>query len=143
MIRSASLDRTVLDKKIGRYRFMPLNKRDFVSAEKVKSGTLALEYSDKGKNYKYRKDLEQVMNDWHMPQTDKPRNLEEYLTLHLGTDSVHSLCYVGSVYIENGDQSHCTQGVCILNPPNDLIDKNRFWEYDTNANKWHQPLKGK
>ncbi len=142
MIRAADLNKTELDKATGQYNFLPLNKKDFNDAAKLKFGTLTLEYTGHGKNYRYRKGLQQAMKSWISDRSaDKPRNLEEYLTLHVDTDRIKSLCYVNSVYVENGGQSHCTGGVCILNPPSELIDENRYWKYDPKINAWRQPLK--
>lgn len=140
MIRSADLNKTALDKTIGHYKFLPLTKQDFTRAEKVKLGPIVLEFIGKGKNYKYRKDMEEMIKDWYIPAREKPRNLCEYIALHVDTKNIQSLCYVGSAYIKNGDQLHCTRGVCILNPPNELIDKMQFWRYDTTTKKWHQSL---
>ena len=142
MVRAADLNKTKLDKYIGQYNFLPLNKKDFNDAAKLKFGAITLEYNGKGKNYKYRKDLQQVMRNWIFNRSaDKPRNLEEYLTLHIDTDKIQSLSYVNSVYVENEDQSHCTGGVCVLNPPSELIDESRYWQYDPEVNAWRQALK--
>jgi len=142
IIRAADLNKTELDKATGHYNFLPLNKKDFNDIAKLKFGAITLEHTGNGKNYRYRKDLQQVMNNWISDRSaDRPRNLEKYLTLHVDTDRIQSLCYVNSIYVENGSQSHCTGGVCILNPPRELIDENRFWKYDPEINTWCQPLK--
>lgn len=142
MIRSACLEKTVLDRLQGHYMFLPLNEQDFMRARRVKAGFIVLEYFSQGESYKYREDMELVMREWLIkPMTsEKPRSIEEYLTLHVDTRHIHSLCYVGSVYIECGEESHHSHCVCILNPPSKVIDKGRFWEYDANENKWRQSL---
>ncbi|WP_370980062.1 HEPN domain-containing protein [Agaribacterium sp. ZY112] len=140
MIWSSSLDQVKLDKAIGHYTFLQLNNNDFIDAKSVELGVIILEYINTSNKYKYRKDLVEVIKPWYLGKDEnRSRSIDEHLTVHVNTDNIHTLSYLGSVYIENRGQSFRTHGVCILNPPNEMIDKSRCWKYNAKERKWARP----
>jgi hypothetical protein len=142
MIRSADLNKTLIDKSIGQYKFFPVGKRDFTSVLKTKVAPIVLEYIEGRKNYRLCKYLELKVKEWYADRSDvKPRSIDEYLTSQVNSNNIRSLCYIGSAYIENSDKSHRTRGICILNPPAEFIDKKRYWMFDEENKLWLQPLR--
>ncbi|WP_420547597.1 HEPN domain-containing protein [Curvivirga sp.] len=142
MIRAARLNKTAIDREISPHKFLPVNKKDFTKITRGGRKTIILENKGNNKNYKYRHDYNQLIENWYdttHKDTTVPASLDEYLTLHVDPNEINSLCYSSSIYVENAEESHCAFGTCILNPPTHLSDPKRLWKYDVNLSRWYQP----
>lgn len=136
-IRAAKLDKTALDRALKRHKFIRLNDIDYSIAKEVKS-EICIEYVHLNKEYRYDAGLSSKTKVWHRSNIpDQPKWIEEYITNHVQTDKITTVTYIGAAYIENESEAHQTYGVCILNPPKHLIDKNRTWTYNHADEKWH------
>lgn len=135
-VRAANIDRTALDKTLKKIKFFPLDKDDFTTA-KEQTLTICIEYLRESRTYKYNSELSSEAERWDSSiDSCRASFIEEHLTKHVNTKKIQTISYIGPAYIENGTDSHLTFGVCVLNPPKRLVDKNRSWTYDYEDKKW-------
>lgn len=135
-VRAANIDRQILDRTLNKHKFFPLSEQDYTAA-KTQRFTICIEHMQESKTYIFNPELSSKAESWYR-STDTGRApwIEEYLTKFIDTKTIHTVSYIGSAYIENGTDSHLTFGVCVLNPPKRLVDKNRSWTYDYEDKKW-------
>ena len=142
ILMRARLDEEAIDRVNHDYPCLNVTRPDFKKIKNTIYVDTILKYNQKSGNYHLCEHYSLQSKKWLVDPKErkKIRSIEYYIASILGKDECQTIIYISKAYVQNRGETHKVQtGLCILNPPEDLITDDISFKkirYDESQEKW-------